>query len=459
MDAGAFGGSTASTASTASAALRSAGPRSAGPRSAAATRLGLGVAQASRRLGLGSGSVIGGRVTLALDGQALARHAEGRRLALVSGTNGKTTTTRLLSTAMGAAGPVATNSDGSNLPAGLVATLSRAPDGVPGALEVDEAWLGHVAQAVGPEVVVLLNLSRDQLDRVSEVRRLGLAWRGMVAGLPDARIVANADDPIVAWAAMASGRVSWVAAGAGWRLDSTGCPACDAQLDFEAGSWECRSCGISRPSPGTWLEDGCLATADGRRLAFDLALPGQFNRANAAMAAVAAELMGTPVTDALSAMAGVSDVGGRFQVLDLPRPGGGPGAAGGPGRGANRARLLLAKNPAGWAELLALLETLSPPGAPVVLGINARIADGRDPSWLWDVDFERLAGRFAVATGDRCADLAVRLRYAGVCHVVQARPLAALAAAASAPGAEEVLDVVANYTAFQDIRRALERSP
>jgi hypothetical protein len=173
-------------------------------------------------------------------------------------------------------------------------------------------------------------------------------------------------------------------------------------------------------------------TADGRSLPVRLALPGRANRANAAMAAVAAGVLGVDEADALSSMATVAEVEGRFAVVT---------------HGAVSARLLLAKNPAGWTELLDMLDGGT---GPVVVGINARIADGHDPSWLWDVDFERLAGRLVVATGDRRRDLAVRLRYAGVAHSTVADPRAALRASGAAS-----VDYVGNYTAFQDLRRLL----
>ncbi|MGH9073726.1 MAG: Mur ligase family protein, partial [Acidimicrobiales bacterium] len=360
--------------------------------------------------------------------------------------------------ALAAGGPVVSNPSGANLPAGLVAALAGARQaqpgrtgaagapgatGAPGALEVDEAWLGHVAAAVAPVAMALLNLSRDQLDRVSEVRRLGASWRKAVAGSPHTHVVANADDPIVAWAASAAARVTWVAAGQPWRLDASACPRCEARIAFDGERWACASCGLGRPEPAAWLDGRSLALADGRRLPFGLALPGRFNRANAAVAAVTAEVMGVPLPRGLEAMGAVADVAGRYQVVET-RAGGEPVAA----------RLLLAKNPAGWVELF---DVLAPPPAPVVLAINARVADGRDPSWLWDVPFERLAGRPTVATGERRRDLAVRLRYAGVDHEVRADPLAALVAAAR-PADDQAVDVVANYTAFQDLRRAVGRS-
>jgi UDP-N-acetylmuramyl tripeptide synthase len=115
--------------------------------------------------------------------------------------------------------------------------------------------------------------------------------------------------------------------------------------------------------------------------------------------------------------------------------------------GSTRTRLLLAKNPAGWLEVFDLL---APPPTPVVIAINARIADGKDPSWLWDVPFERLRGRLVVATGERGRDLAVRLHYAEVDHRHEPDPLRAIAAAAA-----DDVDVVANYTSFQAISARL----
>jgi UDP-N-acetylmuramyl tripeptide synthase len=138
-------------------------------------------------------------------------------------------------------------------------------------------------------------------------------------------------------------------------------------------------------------------------------------------------------------MSRVRAVAGRYQVLNVS------GA---------RVRLLLAKNPAGWAEALDLLR---PPPTPVVIGINAGVADGRDPSWLWDVPFERLKGRLVVATGERGRDLAVRLRYADVQHTCENdyRKAVAVAAAGVTTGRQPEIDFVANYTSFQDARRAL----
>jgi UDP-N-acetylmuramyl tripeptide synthase len=360
----------------------------------------------------------------------------GRQVALVSGTNGKTTTTRLLTVGLGALGDaVVSNETGSNMPPGHVAALagSGAPRAV---LEVDEVYLPRVLTATAATAVVLLNLSRDQLDRTNEVRMVAGRWRAALAAAPRTHVVANADDPLVVWGAGAARAVHWVAAGLRWQLDAVGCPSCEERIEFGEGSWSCASCGFTRPDPEAslvWSADG-TATAlwrDGRTRPLQLALPGRFNQANALLAAVAAEACGVDALAALEAMGSVEEVAGRFTVRSF---------------GDVRARLMLAKNPAGWDELL---ELVSGGTAPLVVSINARVADGADPSWLWDVPFERLAGRAVVATGDRFRDLSVRLQYAGVAHSTAPYPVAAVVNAADGTG--EVVDVIGNYTAFYDL--------
>lgn len=378
--------------------------------------------------------MIGGRAILALDPSALARLASGRRIAVVSGTNGKTTTTSLLSSALAIDGPVVTNVLGANLPPGLAAALAGAPPGAQRAvLEVDEAWLGRVANATGPEVVVLLNLSRDQLDRNNEVRRLAASWRAVVAEHADGRmhVVANADDPLVAWAALTAPSVTWVGAGQLWTADSSGCPNCGGRIQFSGqakGGWACDNCELRRPRLDVWLEDGHVVTAGGSRFPVHLSLPGRCNQANAAMAMAAAERFGISPAAALEAMALTREIAGRYRTIQV---------------GHTTARLLLSKNPAGWMEVFDLL---APAPGPVVVAINARIADGKDPSWLWDVPFERLQGRQVVATGERSHDLAVRLHYAEVDHRNEPDLRRAIEAAGPGP-----VDVVANYTSFQAI--------
>lgn len=410
----------------------------------------------SRRLGRGQGTVAGGRSGLKVDPQLLQHLTATRDVALVSGTNGKTTTTRLLAVALGASGErVVSNETGSNMPPGHVAALAADRAATRAVLEVDEIYLPRVLAATKPSVVVLLNLSRDQLDRTNEVRMVAGTWRAALAAAPHVTVVANADDPLVAWAAGAAARVQWVAAGLSWQLDAVGCPSCEGRVAFDAaGSWACvTGCGFVRPDPmatmtvepGGASHEGASYRgqwADGRDLPIDLVLPGRFNHANALMAAVAAEIFGVAATDGLAAMAGIDEVAGRFTTRMVAGV---------------RTRLMLAKNPAGWSELLDLV---GQDDGPIVISINARTADGADPSWLWDVPFERLAPRVVVATGDRCRDLSVRLQYAGVAHTTVTDPKEAVQTArADYHGPVDRVDVIGNYTAFAELLAASEAAP
>lgn len=391
-------------------------------------------ANLSRRLGRGGGSTIGGRVGLAIEPNLLQTLTSGRRIALISGTNGKTTTTRLCAVAIGLRGDVATSAAGANMAAGQVSALAEAVSAPFAVLEVDEAHLPRVASIVRPETITLLNLSRDQLDRTNEVRMLADRWRLSLPEL-DCQVIANADDPLVVYAASSCKNVAYVAVGGAWHEDAYHCPVCDSRIAFgddsAAPGWAC-SCGFSRPTPDFFLDGDDLVDHAGARFPVDLQLPGQFNVANAAVAAVTAQHFGVAIDDALSAMHIVDQVSGRFARHAV----------------ADRAgTLMLAKNPAGWSELIDLV---APGHAPVVVGINARIADGHDPSWLWDVPFERLADHTVAASGERRHDLALRLKHAGIEHLIVENPVVALARLAGPR-----VDYIGNYTAFQQIRTTL----
>ena len=168
--------------------------------------------------------MIGGLVALALDKSVLRQLGEGRRTVVVTGTNGKSTTTRMTAAALGTLGPVATNAEGANMDAGLVAALAGARDASLAALEVDEMHVPHVVDAVDAVGVVLLNLSRDQLDRVGEINHIERTLRGGLARHPSTVVVANCDDVLMTSAAYDSPNVVWVAAGGGWANDSVSCP-------------------------------------------------------------------------------------------------------------------------------------------------------------------------------------------------------------------------------------------
>jgi UDP-N-acetylmuramyl tripeptide synthase len=181
------------------------------------------------------------------------------------------------------------------------------------------------------------------------------------------------------------------------------------------------------------INDGVIAI-EGKTIAGELALPGRVNRVNAAFALAAASAMGADLDQAFDGLDDVREVAGRYRIAQL---------------GDSRIRLLLAKNPAGWHEALELLEG---PSTPLVVAINARIADGHDPSWLWDVAYERIGQRFVVAIGERRHDLAVRFRYGNINHVVADDLESAIELVRQSPTYDPTLpiDIASNYTAFQD---------
>ena len=175
-------------------------------------------AQLAARVHGGRASVLPGYVALRVMPDLLPTLLAGRQVCFVSGTNGKTTTTALISAALG--GGVATNQDGANLPAGWATAVLDAASLTPAVLEVDEAYLPAALDAAPDATAVLLNLTRDQLDRHSETRMLAVRWHDALAAHPHVRVVANADDPLVAWAAGAAKEVTWVAGGAEWHDDA-----------------------------------------------------------------------------------------------------------------------------------------------------------------------------------------------------------------------------------------------
>jgi UDP-N-acetylmuramyl tripeptide synthase len=385
----------------------------------------------SRATGRGDGSVIGGRIGLMIDPNLLAELAAGRHVVLISGTNGKTTTTRLTTAAMSVLGSVATNSLGANMPTGHTSALAKAGRTPYAVLEVDEHYLDQVLDATHPRVVALLNLSRDQLDRAKEVAMMAAMWRETLASR-DVQVVANADDPMVTWAAQAAEHVTWVAAGQRWHDDSWVCPECGSPIERMGDAWWCSGCPLHRPVPQWTVQHDGVVDPTGTYHEVSLQLPGRVNRANAATALAVAAHFRVRVADALPRLAEVKSIAGRYAMVE---------------RDGRMVRLLLAKNPAGWLEAFDMAENV-----PTLLSINARDPDGLDTSWLYDVDFSPLRGRHVLIAGDRAMDLAVRLSVNDIAF--QHIPSFSQAVASVPKGR---LEVIANYTAFQDIRAELDR--
>src|ERR1700760_481801 len=250
-----------------------------------ATSVGGAASKVSRLAGRGDGSVIGGVIGLRLEADLLAMLAQDRQIVLVTGTNGKTTTTRLITAALAPLGQeIASNIYGANMEAGLTSALSRAPSAPIAVLETDEKYIPAMVKATNPKVVVLLNLSRDQMDRAAEIWLLARRWREALGDAPGCRVVANADDPLVAWAAGSARHVTWVAAGQRWRDDSWCCPHCGAHLQRVGDDWSCKECSNRRP-PVSWILDGDeVIDPTGRPTRLDLVLPGRANRSNAVIA-------------------------------------------------------------------------------------------------------------------------------------------------------------------------------
>ncbi|MBI4213268.1 MAG: DUF1727 domain-containing protein [Chloroflexi bacterium] len=401
------------------------------PKLMAALASGRLAATLTRTLHLGGGTVLPGHVAARLDPDALSelssRLAAG--VALISGTNGKTTTARMLASIARVAGlqPVH-NRAGANLPEGILSALVDASDlvgnlhGRLGVFEVDEAHLPGAARATLPRAVVLTNLFRDQLDRYGEVDFVARSWAAAVKDLgPDSTLIVNVDDPSLAHLAeSAPGHLLTFGVenrslgndSLAHEADRRLCPVCAQRLDYSScyyghlGTYECGACGWKRPTPDVAVlqadgaDNGTTAVtmhSQGAQLVATLPAPGLHNVYNAAAAAAAALALDL---DPASIVAGLEQMRGAFGRHERIRVGGGT------------LTLDLVKNPVGFNQ--ALRTVLDPD--LTVIAINDRFADGTDVSWLWDVDFERLAGQEApvLCTGLRAHDLALRLKYAGV---------------------------------------------
>ena len=399
--------------------------RSLPPRTTLALAAGRATAAASRRLGRGRGATVGGGVALRIDPDALRRLAAGRQVALVSATNGKSTTSWLLAEALGTAGAVAYNATGANMAEGIVTTLDadrRAPYAV---LETDEAYVGPIAQATRPRAILLMNLSRDYLERGVRSKALARHWQATVAALTwPCTVVANADDPLVAWSVRDYGDVVWVAGGMWWDVDGEVCRTCRVRLRRSGDDWSCATCGLARAAPAWRVVEGRVR-GPGLDLPLDLRLPGRTSASNALFALAGAAALGVDPARALAAIARVDDVDGRWRPRSID------------GR---VVRLMLSKNPSSWSEII---ERAAGGSDPLVVVMEARGGSGKDCAFLWDAPFERLAGRTVVAAGNRAADVALRMHVAGLDVRIVPDPAAAIRSLP--PG---TVDVAANYPAF-----------
>jgi lipid II isoglutaminyl synthase (glutamine-hydrolysing) len=440
--------------------------------------LGLGVRLARlvraaiRRAGRG-GTTVPGRLLLRLSPRAIARLGPrlGGGVALISATNGKTTTASMLGGMLERDGrAVVRNRAGSNMHWGVATALidaGRRPDEL-GLFEVDEAWLARIADQLDPKLLILANLFRDQLDRYGELELLADRWADLVAERGErTALVLNADDPLVADLGREHGRVSYF--GVEDRslalpelqhaADSKHCRNCGTAYTYEAifmghmGHYRCPNCGRERPRPDVVAERVTLHGMTGSEIGLrtpsgsavvQLPLPGLYNVYNALAAATAALELGLPLARVVEGLEEMSAVFGRVERLSVS------------GRDV---AILLVKNPAGANEVLRTL-TLEGGQVDIWIALNDRIADGRDVSWVWDADFELLAGsvRRVTCSGTRAEEMALRLKYAGIddARIAVERDLGASLDAAVADG-EGPLYALPTYTALLELRELLTR--
>ncbi len=440
-------------------------------------------AEISRRFRLGGGTALPGLVAERIDPEIVTSMAGGlgQGSVLITGTNGKTTTARLLRSIVRSAGLMTVaNRAGSNMMRGIASALVESAEWNSefpyaerrlGVFEVDEATVPEAAWSVRPRAVAFTNLFRDQLDRYGEVEYVASVWRKAVASWPKvATLVLNADDPAVASLGReATGRVIYYgmkdrslaidtlehAADARW------CSGCGAELTYAAvfyghlGHWRCSRCGNSRPR----VEVGCAQLAtDADSTTLTIALPGGevnvrlpliglYNAYNALAAAAAAFSLGIDVSAIEKGLSSFTAAFGRQERLNVD------------GRDV---QVILAKNPAGLNQVLrAITSGRNEQGESLAVFLNDGIADGRDISWIWDVDFEMLSGRLASVTvsGTRAWDMALRLKYAGLEALLQVRPDSSQALRQSLRQTPEgqTLYVVPTYTAMLEVRELLAR--
>jgi len=445
--------------------------------------LSRGLGALSRRRGGGATSAPG-RLLLRLAPDAIS--TLGARLrrgsALISATNGKTTTATMLAAIMQRAGVTLVNNQaGANMDGGIATTLLDAArprggiDGELGIFEVDELWLGTLAAQLHPRAILLCNLFRDQLDRYGELERIAESWQ-QVLDARHTRLALNADDPLVADLgrehpdaiyfgveddSLALTRMAHAA-------DAKHCRRCGAPYRFDVvylghlGHYHCERCGQTRPSPTLAATDVRLQgvrsasftlRCAGEHAQVSLALPGLYNVYNALAAAALALALEVPFAHIVAGLADARAAFGRGERVSIAHPGGGSHMP-------RELRILLVKNPAGANEVLRTL-TLEP-GEHDLLGVlNDNIADGRDVSWIWDADFELLQGRVRLITcsGSRAADLALRLKYAGIdprrIRLQGELPRALEQAAADRADAGAPLYALPTYTAMLALRELL----
>ncbi len=401
----------------------------------------------------GAGSTWPGHLALSLEPEIISKLASelGQGVILVAGTNGKTTTVSMIKKIMG--GKVISNESGANLRNGVASTLivncnwqgKLLADGA--VFEIDEATLPLILKDMTPKVIVLLNLFRDQLDRYGEVDTIAEKWLRLLRELEEkTTVILNADDPHVASLGQnLKAKVLYFGLNDSHlflkkmehAVDSVYCPQCGKRLSFAGifyshlGIWDCPECGLKRPEPdlSSWSNWSNLK--------------GVYNRYNTLAAILTAKVLKIPEEKIKKELLEFQPAFGRQEELNL---------------NGKKLKILLSKNPAGFNESLRVLEELPDKKKTILLALNDRIPDGRDVSWIWDVDFEMLPDNDTVLiSGDRAFDMGLRIKYSRESQKAKVKIYDSLKEAIGrgldAVNMGETLYILPTYSAMLDVRK------
>ena len=406
----------------------------------------------SRKFNLGHGSTWPGHIALKIRPTIIEdilqkSHTE---VILIAGTNGKTTTAKILTTILRESGKrVIQNTSGANLLNGIASTvlLNTNPKGALSAdyavFEVDENSLPIVLQHISPKIIIALDLFRDQLDRYGELDSIAKKWNASFRTLTEQTIlILNADDPLIAYLAKdVKAKVAYFGLSEKEErqknlehaADSIYCPNCGHKLVYEKvyyshlGIWHCPSCSVKRPHP-TLTQSS-------------YPLPGVYNKYNTLAAVLVAQQLGISQKTIDEALAKVTPAFGRQETLTYK---------------GKSIQLFLSKNPTSMNQSLATISDMK--AKNLLLVLNDRIPDGQDVSWIWDIDIERFTKQFTSVTvsGDRTYDMAVRLAYAEYENIIAEPDLKeAITKAVEQTPSNQTLFILPTYSAMLEVRKIL----
>ena len=358
---------------------------------------------ASKKLLRKSGATLPGKILLKIYPNALKQLGQNRTVILVSGTNGKTSTTRALAKAVAQKGSLVTNNTGSNLDRGVATALMATSDFA--VLEVDELHLIKVATELKPKAILLLNLTRDQLHRMHEVKKVAKRWHDLATTLPETTFIGDVDDPFVAYALSGATSTTSVSFGGRRHEDGAVCPACGKYLKWTRNGYSC-SCGLTNKEADINLEAESAASR------------------NAQLANIAAREVGAK---AIAIDEAALERSAKLTISGV------------------ETKIRLTKNPASWREALRGVSSEN-----VILILNAREVDGIDTSWLWDIDFTSLLKKRVVVTGERALDMVYRLHVQGI----ESKDFKDFESAVKHFDKGDQVDVLAAYTAFHGLVKA-----